>query len=85
MWIKKGVLILDDLLYSCQKHIVDDLKHFDQRALFMGMSTGKSITFLALYEQKLIQGECIKLLVVCLCTKLNEWKHNCEKWFPLPI
>ena len=36
-----------DLLYDYQKHIVDDLKGFDQSALFMDVGTGKSITSLA--------------------------------------
>lgn len=74
--------MLYDLLYDYQKHIVDDLKEFDQSALFMDVGTGKSITSLALYEQKLIQTKCNKLLIICLCAKLNEWKHDCEKWFP---
>lgn len=74
--------MLYNLLYDYQKHIVDDLKGFDQSALFMDVGTGKSITSLALYEQKLIQTKCKKLLIICLCAKLNEWKHDCEKWFP---
>lgn len=71
-----------DLLYSYQKKAVNELKDFDQSALFFDVGVGKSITSLALYEQKLIQGKCKKLLIVCLCAKLNEWKHDCEKWFP---
>ena len=71
--------MLYDLLYEYQKHIVDDLKDFDQAALFMDVGTGKSITSLALYEQKLIQKKCNKLLIICLCAKLNEWKVDCEK------
>ena len=74
--------MLYDLLYDYQKHIVDDLKHFDSSMLFMSVGTGKSITSLALYEQKTIQLKCKKLLIVCLCAKLNEWKEDCEKWFP---
>lgn len=74
--------MLYDLLYKYQKHIVDDLKDFDQSALFMDVGTGKSITSLALYEQKIIQKKCNKLLIICLCAKLNEWKVDCEKWFP---
>ena len=71
-----------DLLYDYQKNIVNDLKDFDQAALFMDVGTGKSITSLALYEQKLLQKKCKKLLIICLCAKLNEWKCDCEKWFP---
>ena len=74
--------MLYDLLYPYQKNIVNDLKEFDSSALFMDVGTGKSITSLALYEQKLIQGKCKKLLIVCLCAKINEWKADCEKWFP---
>ena len=48
----------------------------------MDVGTGKSITSLALYEQKLLQNKCKKLLIICLCAKLNEWKCDCEKWFP---
>lgn len=71
-----------ELLYSYQKKIVDDLKNYDSGALFMDVGTGKSITSLALFEQKTIQGKCDKLLIVCLCAKLEEWKEDCEKWFP---
>ena len=71
-----------DLLYDYQKNIVNDLKDFDSCALFMDVGTGKSITSLALYEQKLLQKKCKKLLIICLCAKLNEWKCDCEKWFP---
>lgn len=74
--------MLYNLLYPYQKNIVDDLKNFDSSALFMDVGTGKSITSLALYEQKLVQSKCKKLLIVCLCAKLNEWKIDCEKWFP---
>lgn len=74
--------MLYDLLYTYQKNIVNDLKDFDQSALFMDVGTGKSITSLALYEQKLVQSKCKKLLIICLCAKLNEWKNDCEKWFP---
>ena len=71
-----------NLLYPYQKTIVNDLKDFDSCGLFMDVGTGKSITSLALYEQKTIQGKCNKLVIVCLCAKLNEWKLDCEKWFP---
>ena len=71
-----------DLLYDYQKKAVDDLKDFDSCALFFDVGVGKSITSLALYEQKLLQKKCKKLLIVCLCAKLNEWKCDCEKWFP---
>lgn len=74
--------MLYDLLYDYQKHIVDDLKDLDQAALFLDVGCGKSITSLALYEQKQLQGKCKKLLIICLCAKLNEWKCDCEKWFP---
>ena len=74
--------MLYDLLYSYQKKAVDELKDFDQSALFFDVGVGKSITSLALYEQKVIQRKCNKLLIICLCAKLNEWKHDCEKWFP---
>lgn len=71
-----------DLLYNYQKNIVNDLKDFDSCALFMDVGTGKSITSLAMYEQKVLQKKCNKLLIVCLCAKLQEWKEDCEKWFP---
>ena len=71
-----------DLLFPYQRKTVDELKDYDCAALFYDVGCGKSITSLALYEQKLIQGKCKKLLIVCLCAKLNEWKCDCEKWFP---
>lgn len=71
-----------DLLYEYQKNIVNDLKDYNSCALFMGLGTGKSITSLALYEQKLIQKKCKKLVIICLCAKINEWKVDCEKLFP---
>ena len=74
--------MLYDLLYNYQKNIVNDLKDFDSCALFMDVGTGKSITSLAMYEQKVLQKKCNKLLIVCLCAKLQEWKEDCEKWFP---
>lgn len=74
--------MLYDLLYDYQKRIVNDLAIYDSCALFMDVGTGKSITSLALYEQKIMQNHCNKLLIVCLCAKVEEWKHDCEKWFP---
>ena len=74
--------MLYDLLYPYQKRIVDDLKDYDSSALFMDVGTGKSITSLALYEQKQLQKKCNKLLIICLCAKIEEWKSDCEKWFP---
>lgn len=74
--------MLYDLLYNYQKNIVNDLKDFDSCALFMDVGTGKSITSLAMYEQKVLQKKCNKLLIICLCAKLQEWKEDCEKWFP---
>lgn len=71
-----------DLLYDYQKKAVDELKEFDSCALFFDVGVGKSITSLAMYEQKVIQKKCSKLLIICLCAKLNEWKCDCEKWFP---
>lgn len=74
--------MLYNLLFEYQKNIVNELKDFDSVALFMDVGTGKSITSLALYEQKLIQKRVKKLLIICLCAKLNEWKKDCEKWYP---
>ncbi len=71
-----------DLLFPYQRKTVDELKDYDCAALFYDVGCGKSITSLALYEQKLIQKKCKKLLIVCLCAKINEWKYDCEKWFP---
>lgn len=71
-----------DLLYDYQKKAVDSLKDYDSCALFFDVGVGKSITSLALYEQKTIQGKCNKLIIVCLCAKIEEWKADCEKWFP---
>lgn len=74
--------MLYDLLYSYQKKIVDDLKAYPSGALFMDVGTGKSITSLSLFEQKQLQRKCNKLVIICLCAKLEEWKTDCEKWFP---
>ena len=74
--------MLYDLLYPYQKKIVDDLKGYDSSALFMDVGTGKSITSLALFEQKVLQKKCKKLLIICLCAKIEEWKTDCERWFP---
>ena len=71
-----------DLLYPYQRNAVDELKDFDSCALFFDVGCGKSITSLALFEQKQIQKKCNKLLIICLCAKLEEWKTDCEKWFP---
>lgn len=74
--------MLYNLLYEYQKKIVDDLKGYPSGALFMDVGTGKSITSLALFEQKQLQNKCNKLIIICLCAKLEEWKADCEKWFP---
>lgn len=74
--------MLYDLLYTYQKKAVDDLKDFDSCGLFFDVGCGKSITSLALFEQKQLQKKCNKLIIVCLCAKLEEWKEDCEKWFP---
>lgn len=71
-----------DLLFPYQRKTVDELKEYDCSALFYDVGCGKSITSLALYEQKLVQKKCKKLLIVCLCAKLNEWKQDCEHFFP---
>lgn len=71
-----------DLLFPYQKKTVDELKDNDCSALFYDVGCGKSITSLALYEQKVLQGKCNKLLIICLCAKINEWKYDCERWFP---
>lgn len=72
-----------DMLYTYQKKIVDDLKGFDSSALFMDVGTGKSITSLALFEDKILNKKVDKLIIVCLCAKIEEWKYDCEKYFPL--
>lgn len=72
-----------DMLYTYQKKIVDDLKGFDSSALFMDVGTGKSITSLALFEDKILNRKVDKLIIVCLCAKIEEWKYDCEKYFPL--
>lgn len=74
--------MLYDLLYDYQKKIVDDLKIYDSNALFLDVGCGKSITSLALFEQKQIRKKCKKLLIICICAKINEWVHDCERWFP---
>lgn len=74
--------MLYNLLYEYQKRIVDDLKNYDSCGLFTDVGTGKSITSLALYEQKTLQKKCNKLIIICLCAKIEEWKSDCEKWFP---
>ena len=74
--------MLYNLLYEYQKKIVDDLKQYDSCGLFLDVGTGKSITSLALYEQKTLQNKCNKLIIICLCAKIEEWKSDCEKWFP---
>ena len=72
-----------DMLYAYQKKIVDDLKGFNSSALFMDVGTGKSITSLALFEDKILNRKVDKLIIVCLCAKIEEWKYDCEKYFPL--
>lgn len=74
--------MLYNLLYDYQKKTVDELKNFNSCGLFFDVGCGKSITSLALYEDKLIKGKVNKLIIVCLCAKITEWKYDCERWFP---
>ncbi len=71
-----------DLLFPYQRKIVDDAKNKDVAGLFMDTGTGKSYTSLALYEQKIVQSKCNKLIIICLNSKLYEWQKDCEHFFP---
>lgn len=71
-----------DLLFPYQRKIVDSAKDKDAVGLFMDTGTGKSYTSLALYEQKIVQSKCNKLIIICLNSKLYEWQKDCEKFFP---
>lgn len=71
-----------DLLYPYQQKIFNELKDFDSCGLFMDVGCGKSITSLALADNKMAQGKVRKLIIVCLHAKMLEWKIDCEKYFP---
>lgn len=64
-------------LYGYQKKIVDIQKN-KSHALFMDMGTGKTITSLALFEK----SDSKKLLIICLVSKLNDWKMEVNQLFP---
>lgn len=74
--------MLYDILFDYQKKTVDELKDFDSCALFYDVGCGKTYTSLALYENKLIRRLVDRLVVICLVSKIEEWKHDIEKWFP---
>lgn len=57
-------------LFSYQEEIVDACDK--SNALFMKMGTGKTITSLKIAEK----WECEKLLVVCLKSKIQDWKEE---------
>lgn len=71
-----------DLLFPYQKEITDKAKLNNSSGLFMDTGTGKSITSLSLFEQKVLQGKCNKLIIICLKSKLYEWEIDCNKYFP---
>lgn len=59
-------------LYDYQQKIVEKCSNFDSNALFMSMGTGKTVTSLEIYKTK----PCYKILVVCLKSKIEEWKRD---------
>lgn len=61
-----------ELLFDYQKKIFDEQKKEKSNALFMGIGTGKTITSIALMEEKPVD----RVLVVCLKAKLNDWKEE---------
>lgn len=66
-----------DKLYDYQRRIVDNETE-SSHALFMDMGTGKTITSLALFEK----SKASKLLIVCLVSKLDDWRDEILMNFP---
>lgn len=60
-------------LFDYQQKIVNDAK--PNCALFMDMGTGKTITSLKIAEKYQVN----KLLVICLKSKINDWKEEIEE------
>ena len=58
-------------LFDYQEKIVNNCNS-PGVALFMGMGTGKTVTSLALFKK----SKCKKLLIICLVTKLTDWKDD---------
>ena len=71
-----------DMLFDYQKKTVNALKEYDSCGLFYDVGCGKTITSLALYEDKLIRRLVDKLIVVCLYSKIEEWQKDIEHFFP---
>ena len=61
-----------DMLFDYQKKTVNALKEYDSCGLFYDVGCGKTITSLALYEDKLVRRLVDKLIVVCLYSKIEE-------------
>ena len=58
-------------LFDYQEKIVNNCNS-PGVALFMGMGTGKTVTSLALFKK----SKCKKLLIICLVSKLTDWKDD---------
>lgn len=71
-----------DILYDYQKKIVDELKNFTGTGLFLDVGCGKSITSLALAEYKMQHNNVNKVVIICLCPKIEEWKADVQKFYP---
>lgn len=64
---------MSKVLFDYQKEIVNKAR--PNTALFMDMGTGKTITSLKIAEKY----QCLKLLVICLKSKINDWKEEIEE------
>lgn len=64
-------------LYPYQQKIVDTCKS-PATPLFMGIGTGKTITSLALFDK----SKANKIFIICLVSKMNDWKEEIERHFP---
>lgn len=61
------------VLFDYQKEIVD--QSYPGSALFMKMGTGKTITSIRIAEK----FNCKKLLVICLKSKIEDWKEEIKE------
>lgn len=65
-----------DILFPFQQEIFDKEKNNKSNALFMDMGSGKTITSMALMNEKPVD----KVLVVCLVSKVNDWVEEYKQW-----
>lgn len=65
-------------LYDYQKNIIKQIIEKDQKsvALLMDMGTGKTLTSLGLWEERVRRNEVNKVLVICLKNKVQDWKDE---------